>query len=318
MTRARKTGAKKSGSPTGRPKPFTVVTVLFVLIGYFSIVVAWLHLGLPSPEHSIKDHHLQHLWFLIGGGLWGIALARWLANRRPGDRQGVWLVPALLAPMAAMFLMWPSAYPYVEARPLLHSSMHALFIGLGALTTFAGYRYTRVVGWLLGGSLAVMAWLAAFFFGVTPRQDPAVTAILGARPAPAPTASVEGQKVFDQICASCHMTTGAGLPGAFPPLAGHFPELLEAGGRDYVKQVVLYGLQGAILVGGQTYNSVMPPWQQLSDQEIADALNYAATAWGNELPDGAQPFEASEVAAARGPALSAQQVYEARGRLELP
>lgn len=319
MTRARKGPNQTNGSNAGRPTPFAVVTVLMVLIGYFSIVVAWLHLGLPSPDHSIKDHHLQHLFFLIGGGLWGIALARWLAKRHPRDRQGVWLVPALLAPLAAMFLMWPSAYPYVETRPLLHASMHGVFVALGVLTTFAGYQYTRVVAWLLGGSLAVMAWLAAFFFGVTPRQDPAVTAILEARPKPAPTASLEGQKVFDQICAACHMTTGAGLPGAFPPLAGHFPDLLAAsGGRDYVVRVVLNGLQGAVAVGGQTYNSVMPPWQQLSDQEVADALNYVATAWGNALPSGAQAFEAGEVAAARGEALSSQQVHELRERLALP
>ncbi|MCO5173109.1 MAG: cytochrome c [Trueperaceae bacterium] len=320
MSGTRKTNAGKKGAKAPRLSPFATNTIVLALIGYFCIVVAWLHLGLPSPDHSIKDHHLQHLWFLIGGGLWGIALARWLARRRPvRDPQGAWLFPALLAPMTAMFLMWPSAYPYVEARPLLHASMHLVFVALGALTTFAGYQYTRVVGWLLGGSLAVMAWLAAFFFGVTAKPNPAVTAILDARPAPAPTASAEGQKVFDQICAACHMTTGAGLPGAFPPLAGHLPDLLAAsGGRDYVVRVVLNGLQGTISIGGVTYNSVMPPWQQLSDQEIADALNYAATAWGNEFPEGAQAFEAGEVAAARGEPLGPQQVHELRGQLELP
>lgn len=294
-------------------------TIILALIGYFCIVVAWLHLGLPSPDHSIKDHHLQHLWFLIGGGLWGIALARWLA-RRPGwhDQRAAWLIPALLAPLAAMFLMWPSAYPYVEARPLLHASMHGVFVLLGALTTFSGYQYTRSVSWLLGGTLAVMAWLAAYFFGVAPQPNPAVIAILDAQPAPAATASVEGQEVFDQICAACHMTSGAGLPGAFPPLAGHYPDLLAAqGGRDYAVHVVLFGLQGAITIGGTTYNSVMPPWQQLTDQEIADALNYVSTAWGNEPPAGEPALEAGEVAAARGQALSAQQVYESRGRLGL-
>lgn len=296
----------------------TFWTVALALIGYFSIVVAWLHLGLQSPEHSIKDHHLQHLFFLIGGGLWGIALARWLARRRPREQQGAWLVPALVAPMAAMFLMWPSAYPYVEARPALHMSMHVVFVALGALTTFAGYQYTRVVSWLLGGSLAVMAWLAAFFFGVTPQPNLAVEAILNARTAAPVAASAEGQRVFDQICASCHMTAGTGLPGAFPPLAGHFPELLAAGGRDYVTHVVLHGLQGAITIGGQAYNGIMPPWQQLSDQEVADALNYAATAWGNELPAGVPPFEPTDVEAARSQPLSSQQVYEMRRQLALP
>lgn len=299
-------------------RQFAFWTVVILLLGWFSIVVAWLHLGLPSPEHSIKDHHLQHLFFLIGGGLWGIALARWLGRGRTRKRRESWLIAALVAPLVAMFIMWPSAYPYVEARPVLHASMHVVFIALALLTTYAGFQYTQAVGWLLGGSLAVMAWLAAFFFGVPAKPDPAVQAILNARPVLPVSASAEGQRVFDQVCSACHMATGTGLPGAFPPLAGHFPELLAAeGGRSYVAHVVLFGLQGAISVSGQTYNSVMPPQQQLSDEEIADVLNYVSTAWGNELPAGQAAFTADDIAAVRGDKLSSADVFKARGQLTL-
>ncbi len=303
-------------------RKFPVGVVILALIGWFSIVVAWLHLGLERPDHSIKDHHLQHLFFLIGGSLWGIALARFVARRGERARNGAWLAPALLAPMVAMFLMWPSAYPYVEARPALHMSMHVVFVLLGVLTTYAAYQYSQTVSWLLGGSLAAMAWVAAYFFGVPPTPNPAVTAILNAKPAVTADVSADtaaGQEVFAQVCAACHMPTGTGLPGAFPPLAGHFPEVLAAGGgHDYAVSVVLFGLQGAINVSGQAYNSIMPPQQQLTDQQVADVLNYVAVAWGNEPPAGAEPFTPEGVAAIRGQGLSSQQVQQARGDLGLP
>lgn len=299
---------------------FPVGVVVLALVGWFAIVVAWLHLGLERPDHSIKDHHLQHMFFLIGGGLWGVGLARLLERSRGRrERQGAWLVPALVAPMAAMFIMWPSTYPYVEARPALHILEHAVFIGLGVLTTFAAYQYAQVVAWLLGGSLAAMAWVAAFFFGVTAPPDPAVEAILNAKPAAVAGAGDEGRQVFDQVCAACHMATGMGLPGAFPPLAGHFPDLLAAdGGHEYAAGVVLFGLQGAITVDGQTFNSLMPPQQQLSDEQIAAVLNYVGSAWGNEPPAGAAPFTAEDVAAQRARGLTSQQVQQARSELALP
>lgn len=92
----------------------------------------------------------------------------------------------------------------------------------------------------------------------------------------------QGEAVYAANCVSCHQGEGQGLPGVFPPLAGHIPDLVNAGGRDYVIDVVLYGLQGPIEVDGQTYNGVMPAWQQLSDDDIAAVVNHMATAWGNE------------------------------------
>ncbi|MHC5954172.1 hypothetical protein ACYTX9_09670, partial [Streptococcus pyogenes] len=80
--------------------------------------------------------------------------------------------------------------------PALHILEHAVFIGLGVLTTFAAYQYAQVVAWLLGGSLAAMAWVAAFFFGVTAPPDPAVEAILNAKPAVVAGAGDEGRQVF--------------------------------------------------------------------------------------------------------------------------
>ncbi|MDR9391119.1 MAG: cytochrome C oxidase subunit IV family protein [Trueperaceae bacterium] len=122
-------------------------------------------------------------------------------------------------------------------------------------------------------------------------------------------------------CASCHQANGAGLPGAFPPLAEHMPTLVEGdAGREYVIAALLYGLQGEIEVQGMTYAGVMPAWGYLGDDVIANTLNHASTAWGNDaaLPDDFTPFTADEVAAQRDAGLTADDVYALRSALDLP
>ena len=75
------------------------------------------------------------------------------------------------------------------------------------------------------------------------------------------------------------MSTGLGLPGAFPPLAGSEYVLGE---EERVVRIVLHGLGGPVTVQGQTYNGAMPAWaDQLSDAEIAAVLTYVRTSWGN-------------------------------------
>src|SRR5215470_18341247 len=69
-----------------------------------------------------------------------------------------------------------------------------------------------------------------------------------------------GARVFGQSCGVCHQPTGLGVPGAFPPLAGHVAEsFAQPNGRAYLVRVVLYGLSGSITVKGNTFTSVMPP-----------------------------------------------------------
>jgi mono/diheme cytochrome c family protein len=127
-----------------------------------------------------------------------------------------------------------------------------------------------------------------------------------------------GETSFQTNCAACHQATGQGLPGAFPPLAGHVPDLLAAeGGRTYLIHVLLYGQQGEMSVDGQTYNGVMPPWTQLSDEELAAVLTHISTAWENEaaLPEGFEPFTADEVASQRDLGLSGADVNAQREEL---
>ena len=89
-----------------------------------------------------------------------------------------------------------------------------------------------------------------------------------------------GRTVFENNCTTCHAASGEAVPGAYPPLVGHVPELYDAeGGREYLTNLLLYGLQGEIQVDGETYSGVMPAWQQLSDQQLADVLDYILSDW---------------------------------------
>ena len=87
-----------------------------------------------------------------------------------------------------------------------------------------------------------------------------------------------GQARFAGTCSTCHQASGAGLPGVFPPLAKS--DWLAANPKAAV-DVVLHGLSGPVKVNGQDYNSVMPPMNQLTDDEIANILTYVLSSWGN-------------------------------------
>lgn len=94
-------------------------------------------------------------------------------------------------------------------------------------------------------------------------------------------------------CATCHQANGQGLPGAFPPLAGS--EYATAADATIPIRIVLLGAQGPITVKGQRFNSTMPSWASLSDADLAAALTYVRSHWGNT----ASAVTAAQVAAER-------------------
>jgi nitrite reductase (NO-forming) len=87
-----------------------------------------------------------------------------------------------------------------------------------------------------------------------------------------------GEALFAGTCSVCHQANGAGLPGVFPPLAKS--DWLAADPKRSIG-VLLHGLSGKVTVNGQDYNSVMPPMNQLNDDEVANILTYVVNAWGN-------------------------------------
>jgi mono/diheme cytochrome c family protein len=88
-----------------------------------------------------------------------------------------------------------------------------------------------------------------------------------------------GEQVYLVNCLNCHMADGEGLEGTYPPLA----KTGYAG--DSIQQcinIILSGQKGEIVVNGVTYNSEMPAQDYLSDEEVADVLNYIMNRWGNK------------------------------------
>lgn len=86
-----------------------------------------------------------------------------------------------------------------------------------------------------------------------------------------------GQEIYTDFCINCHMADGKGVENTFPPLAN----------SDYLKnnqeasiRGIKYGQKGEITVNGKTYNSFMAP-MGLSDDEVADVMNFINNSWGN-------------------------------------
>ena len=135
---------------------------------------------------------------------------------------------------------------------------------------------------------------------------------------PTIVAEVDAEAVYTTHCMGCHQASGAGVPGAFPPVAGHIGGLYAAD-PAYLVQVVIYGLQGEIIVDGTTYVGMMPGLPHLSDADIAAVLNYSITAWSDadELGDAFVAFESDDVAAERDLGWTPADVLERRGELEI-
>jgi nitrite reductase (NO-forming) len=101
-----------------------------------------------------------------------------------------------------------------------------------------------------------------------------------------------GRDTFARICAACHQAQGQGTPGVFPPLAQS--DYLAKTAKPTIIGHVVRGLQGPIDVAGRSYNGVMPPLGFLSDEEIAGALSFVRSSWGNKL-DAVTPAEVARV-----------------------
>lgn len=105
-----------------------------------------------------------------------------------------------------------------------------------------------------------------------------------------------------QPCAACHLPTGAGIPGAFPPLRENVVQLAASkAGRRYLVQAVTHGLSGPLAVDGKRYNGAMPA-QQVDNAQLAATLNRIIAA--NTKAAGPARFSTQEVAAHRGAAQS--------------
>lgn len=96
------------------------------------------------------------------------------------------------------------------------------------------------------------------------------------------TSGAPGASVYVEQCAICHRNDGGGVARMFPPLAGN-PVVVSADPTSIAHIIVA----GAVLPPTNWAPSAvaMPGYKSvLSDQQMADVVNFIRTSWGNKAP----------------------------------
>jgi mono/diheme cytochrome c family protein len=101
----------------------------------------------------------------------------------------------------------------------------------------------------------------------------------------------DGKEIYQDFCLQCHLDTGKGVSGVFPPLA-QSDYLLN--NLDLSIKGIKYGMSGPITVNGEEYNGVMQN-QGLDDVEIADVMYYVINSWGNKSKEVITPERVASI-----------------------
>ncbi len=123
---------------------------------------------------------------------------------------------------------------------------------------------------LLPFSITVMAQL---------KKKPAIKPVFPNVAAVDKASVANGLIVFTQNCVSCHQADGGGVPRMNPPLI-KTPWVL--GDQTRLIKIVLNGFKEDVEINGDNYSNVMPAFNYLKDQEIADVLTYVRNNFGNK------------------------------------
>jgi cytochrome c oxidase subunit II len=94
-----------------------------------------------------------------------------------------------------------------------------------------------------------------------------------------------GEKTYLARCSVCHQATGAGIPGAFPALAGQGVAIDPTKKLEHIS-VVVHGKKGTAM---QAFGP------QLSLKELAAVITYERNAWGNDTGETIQAAEVQAV-----------------------
>jgi mono/diheme cytochrome c family protein len=116
----------------------------------------------------------------------------------------------------------------------------------------------------------------------TGESQPAVPHAFATPPArPTPTAPVTaalgpGAELYMKTCGACHMADGRGIPNLQPALKGS-PILADP---KTVIRLLLLGPKGVLPEDRMHYPDPMPPFDALSDEEIAKVVTYVRKTYG--------------------------------------
>jgi len=87
-----------------------------------------------------------------------------------------------------------------------------------------------------------------------------------------------GYAVYTTHCLPCHQSDGNGVPGMYPTL--HDTKWVN-GDKAELISIVIHGLDIGVEVNGETFSMPMAALPQLSDEEVADVLNYVRKRFGS-------------------------------------
>ena len=106
-------------------------------------------------------------------------------------------------------------------------------------------------------------------------------------------AQTPGGQIYTQICASCHMANGSGVPGMQPALMG---SATVAGDPDQLIRVILQGPAAVLPADREKYAVVMPAFGVLyDDTAVARLVNFLRA----HFASGTAPVTAADVARLR-------------------
>lgn len=89
--------------------------------------------------------------------------------------------------------------------------------------------------------------------------------------------TVQGEQLYLKHCSNCHQSNGKGLGLLFPPLdKSDFVD----GNKKKVICLIENGIEGEMVVNGNSFNKAMPAIPQLTDLEIAEITTYLYNSWG--------------------------------------
>jgi mono/diheme cytochrome c family protein len=147
------------------------------------------------------------------------------------------------------------------------------------------------IPWLLAASsIAAAAYLLPL--PLAHADDSSFTSTAG-------VGSMSGQQIYERICQGCHMPGAQGAEGAgfYPKLAGD-KKLLS---WQYAALTVLNGKNGMPPFGLPADQVLQLRAAHLSDQQVADVVNYVRSHFNNKYP---ATVSAKQVAALPHPATS--------------
>ncbi|CAN5560604.1 hypothetical protein BH23BAC4_BH23BAC4_09580 [soil metagenome] len=115
-----------------------------------------------------------------------------------------------------------------------------------------------------------------------------------------------GEAVYIRNCAACHGGNGQGREDYYPPLHNQDRVLAAEGGREYLINMVLYGIRTGL------HGAPMPPMANLSDAKIAAVNNFVVTRFSHADPAELDLLIPADVALLRDLRLSEREVGRTR------